>query len=547
MKGPAWRRLSASDGAWVPFLQWRRLQEIATVLWSSGFGWWVDAMGLGVCVSFRCRLVCSAGVRQCPHHVSMEEPLPERLVAILERLGPTFVKVGQLMATRADDLPPHYAAALRALHDDVPGFSGEVAKHIVAAELARPLEAVYTEFDGVPIAAASLSQVHRARLVDGTEVAVKVQRPTAEEQAEADLALLGWIARRLERRRGTSLPFRPTVVLAELIEHTRRELDFRNEARTTETVRRFFATEDLVVVPQVCWEQTTARVLTMQMIHGHRPAPRAELAARGLDADRLLRAGARAMLKQVFELGVFHADPHPGNILLVGGNRVCFLDFGLYGRLDRQQRRRMAMVLYSLVREDYDAVSDQFLHLSERLPGADVRRFRAALAEVVEQWYGQRPAETSVAGLLLRELSIGARFGVVFPRELILLARALVHLEATASVIDPTVGLADLIGPLLPDLQSKLLPTKAELKELWSGAAIDYLTLATELPAGLPHLIDRLLAAGDRPDPLPPSVAPHSKPCAAWFSRAGSALTGAAVAVGVGWWRHARSRRSPAP
>lgn len=527
----------------TPLVQWRRLEEIATVLWSSGFGWWVDAMGLGACVAVRCRVVCAVGVRDCPHHVAMDRPLPERLVAVLERLGPTFVKIGQLLATRTDYLPPAYAQALRSLHDDVAAFPGELARQVVATELHRPLEEVFGEFDDVPIAAASLSQVHRARLIEGAEVAVKVQRPQAEATTEGDLALLGWIAGRLERRRGATLPFRPTAVVAELTEHTRRELDFRNEAKTTETMRGFFTAEDHIVIPRVHWEQTTARVLTMDMVHGHRPAPRARLAALGLDADRLLDVGARAMMRQVFELGMFHADPHPGNILLVEGDRVCFLDFGLYGRLDLHERRRMAMVLYSLVRGDYETVGDQLLHVSERRQEADVRQFRRALAELVEDWSGQHPTTSSVAGLLLHELSIGSRYGIVFPRELVLLARALVHLEGTAAVVDPTLSLADLVSPLLPDLRATLLPGKKELQELWSGAAIDYLALATELPVALPHLIDRILASTDQPtqEPGNPRPGPGRRPPG--ISTAASALLGATVAAGLTSWRHHRSRR----
>lgn len=526
--------------ALTPIVQWRRLQEIATVLWSSGFGWWVDALGLRGCVSIRCRLICSLGVHDCPHHVAMDRPLPERLVAVLERLGPTFVKIGQLMATRTDYLPAHYAQALQSLHDNVPAFSGQLAKQTVAAELHRPLQQVFAEFDDLPIAAASLSQVHRARLRDGTEVAVKVQRPDAVRITEADLALLGWIATRLERRRGTALSFRPTAVVAELTEHTRRELDFRKEGRTADAVRRQFGPEDRVVIPRVYWEQTTARVLTMEMIHGYRPASRDGLAAAGINADRVLDTGARAMLRQVFEGGLFHADPHPGNILLLEGDRVCFLDFGLYGRLEARQRRRMAIVLYALVRGDYESVSDQLLHLSERRPGADVRQFRLALAELVEDWYGQDSAESSVASLLLHELSIGSRYGIVFPRELILLARALVHLEATAAVVDSTLNLADLINPLLPELRSTLLPGKAELEEQWSSAAMDYLALAMELPTALPHLIDRVLALADQP-PSPADPPTRSfAPAAHLASGAAAGLIGAAVAGGFTSWLHCR-------
>lgn len=534
-------RTSPINTVLTPIVQWRRLQEITTVLWSSGFAWWVKALGLRGCVSLRCRLVCSLGVHDCPHHVAMDRPLPERLVEVLERLGPTFVKAGQLMATRTDYLPRPYAQAMQSLHDNVPAFPGRLAKQTVAAEFDRPLQQVFVEFDDQPIAAASLSQVHRARLRDGTEVAVKVQRPDAASIIEADLALLGWIATRLERRRGATLSFRPTSVVAELAEHTRRELDFRKEGKTADAVRRQFSPADRVVIPRVYWDHTTARVLTMEMIHGHRPAPRQELASAGIDADRVLDTGARAMLRQVFEGGLFHADPHPGNLLLLEGDLVCFLDFGLFGRLDARQRRRMAMVLYALVSGDYETVSDQLLHLSERRPGADVRQFRRALAEVVEDWYGQDSAESSVATLLLHELSIGARYGIVFPRELMLLARALLHLEATAAVVDSSLNLADLINPLLPELRSTLLPGRAELEEQWSSAALDYLALSMELPTALPHLIDRILAGADRPPP--PADPRMQSPFAAGAHLGAGAvagLIGAAAAGAFSSWRHGR-------
>lgn len=481
----------------TPVRQQRRLREIATVLSSSGFDWALDALALHACVSLRCRFVCATGVRACPHHVDMDLPLPQRAVAVLERLGPTAIKIGQLLATQTDRLPTAYSEALRTLQDHVTPFPAEQSRQIIAQELRRPVSEVFSEFDDVPLAAASLSQVHRARLLDGTEVAVKVQRPDIQPQVDADLALLGWLARRLERRRGLVLPFRPTAAVEELAEFTRRELDFRNEARTSETIGQSFTDEDGVVIPRVFWELTTPVMLTMELVRGHRPAPREELTAAGLDPDRLLEVGAKAMLRQIFEKGLFHADPHPGNLLLLEGNRVCFLDFGLYGRLDRRERRRMAIVLYALVKGDFDTVSDQLLHLSGRLPGANIRQFRTAVAELVEGWYGQTSPDISVAQLLLRELGLGAHFGIVFPRELLLLARALVHLEATAAVIDPGRSFAELIGPLLPELREAILPGRTEFEQLWAANWPDYLALALELPEVLPHLRDALAGGAD--------------------------------------------------
>lgn len=469
-----------------------RLTDMATVLWSSGFGWLVAAMGLRACVSWRCRIICSSGFGSCPHHVAMEEPLPQRLVEVLERLGPTYIKLGQLLATRTDYLPSPYAEALRSLQDDATPFPARQARQVISAELARPTVELFADFDPTPMAAASLSQVHRARLHDGTLVAVKVQRPGITAQMEADLAILAWLAARLERRRTATLAFRPGAAVQEITEYTRRELDFRNEARTSEAVARAFATNDDVVIPRVYWPLTTARVLTMELVSGRRLAPRDELGAAGLDPDRVLFVGAKAMLRQIFEVGVFHADPHPGNLLVLPGNRISFLDFGLHGRLDRRQRRRVAMLLYALVQGDYETTADQLLHLSDRLAGADARGFRNALAELVESWYGDHSEVQSVARLLLHELGLGSRFGIVFPRDLMLLARALLHLEATASLVDPALHFADLLRPVEGDLRRAVIPGKDELEELWRNGRMDYLALALELPETLPHLPDLL-------------------------------------------------------
>ena len=211
--------------------QFRRAGEIATILWASGFRWLVDAAGLESCVSLSCRLVCATGLRECDHHVGMELPLPERLRVVLERLGPTFVKAGQMLAMRPDYVPLEYAEALGSLYDSVAPFPPAEAERLIEQELGAPLASLFAEFDPEPIGAASLSQVHRALLPDGRVVAVKVQRPGVAEQVENDLELVAFLARRLESRRGASLSFRPTVAAAEFADYTHRELDFGSRQR----------------------------------------------------------------------------------------------------------------------------------------------------------------------------------------------------------------------------------------------------------------------------------------------------------------------------
>ena len=515
-------------GPRVVAAQLARAIEIATILSASGFDWLVQALGLEAIVSVRSRLVSALRPgRQSPHHLPVEVPLPERLRVTLERLGPTFVKAGQMLALRPDYIPLEYAEALRGLHTHATPFPAAEAAAIVEAELGAPPGELYAEFDREPFAAASLAQVHRARLFDGRCVAVKVQRPGITVQVESDLALLAALARRFERYQPGSVAFRPSEAVAEVAEYTRRELDFRREARTAERLRQLFAGDDRVVIPAVISDRSSARVLTMEYLQGLPPGPAAGLRRAGLDPTAVLRAGAAAMMRQVFQFGLFHADPHPGNILFLPGDRIGFVDFGMFGRLDPSERRRMAFLFWALVDGDYEAVGGQLLRLSEFMPGADPDGFRAALANTVEDWYGVNAADFSIARLLLAELALGARHGIVFPRGLMLLARALVNLEATAMIVDPQLHLAELARPLLPELRHILLPSPQALGEHWHRYRFDYLDLAAELPALLPEAIARLRQPPAAPPPPPTAAHPARR----WLPLGGAFAAGAAMAA----------------
>lgn len=434
-------------------------------------------------------------------------------------------------------MPLHYAEALRDLHTGAEPFAAEEAAAIVETELGAPVPALYASFDAEPFAAASLSQVHRARLHDGRRVAVKVQRPGIGEQVERDLALLATLARRFERHQPGLVAFRPSEAVAELADYTRRELDFRHEARTARRLRQLFAGDDKTVIPAVIGERSSQRVLTTEYLDGRAPAPAADLRRDGLDPTEGLRAGAAAMLRQVFQFGLFHADPHPGNVLFLPGDRIGFVDFGMFGRLDPGQRRRIAVMCLALIEGDYEAVGGQLLHLSEFLPGADPGGFRAAFADTVEDWFSQRAADFSIPRLLLHGLSLGARHGIAFRRELMLLARALATLEATAMIIDPQLSLADLMRPLLPELRHLLLPGPHTLEEHWRQHRFEYLSLAVELPVLLPEALARLRHAATARSSEPP--APHRPSARRWIP------LGAAFAAGAGAATLACKHRQP--
>jgi ubiquinone biosynthesis protein len=519
--------------------QLRRAAQIATILSASEFSWLVAALGLRVCVDVGCRVLCTGRLRQCHHHVEMDVPLPDRMRRVVETLGPTFVKIGQIVAMRPDYVPTEYALALRKLQDHAEPFGSESARRVVEAELGQRLDELFADFEPEPFAAASLAQVHRATLPDGRRVAVKIQRPGAGSQMRDDLELLAFLAQRLERRAPEVLGFRPSAMVAELRDTTLRELDFRQEARTCERVGRYFAGRDDVVIPWIDSDRSTERVLTMQLIEGVSPAPAAVLLEQGLDVDRLLDTGARAMLEQLFTLGLFHADPHPGNLLFLPGDRVAFLDFGMFGRLNTRNRRKLALMVWALVQGDFDAVAGQLLDFATRAPGADPEAFRDALDDVVQDWYAGK-ANASIARLLVRELGLGARFGIVFPRDLVLVARALVGLEATTTLVVPERSFRELLEPLVGDIRDAVLPSVAQLKDVLEHHRFDYLQLALDLPDLLgdllPDLARRLRNGPPNPVELQREPTPD-RPSPGWLVLAAT-TTGAAA----GWLAAAAAR-----
>jgi ubiquinone biosynthesis protein len=378
-----------------------------------------------------------------------------RLRMVLEELGPTFVKLGQLLSSRPDLLPETYITELSALRDDVRPFGFDQVETILAEEYGRPASEVFAELDPTPVASASISQVHRAVLHDGRTVALKVRRPDIAKVVRADLDIVKSLAQLVERHLPALAPYRPVGLAREFERTLRRELDFTTERRTIQRCRHQFAADPTAHIPVVYEDYSTSRVIAMEFIGGVAVDDVDGLRAMGLDPADVAVTGARILLKQIFELGFFHADPHPGNLRVLAGGVIAPLDYGMFGRLDLLARERIADLLIGLLAQDTDRVIRALEGLDVRGEPLDSRDFRRDLGELVAA-YSELSLETIDLGPLLGELIGFVRtHHLHIPPELVLLIRSLVTIESVGRTLDPSFDIARHLVPFLRTLATR--------------------------------------------------------------------------------------------
>ena len=337
-----------------------RYRQILTVLFKYGFDGIIDRLNLGRYIEMGVRLLSR---RQQKEVEALNNY--ERIRLVCEELGPTFVKMGQVLSTRPDLIPIEMVEELAKLQDDVSPFPFSQAKIIIEEELQESLEKVFAAFEEVPIAAASIAQVHRARLITGEDVAVKIQRPGIPKTIGEDLGILFQLAGLLERYIEELRLYRPTRIVEEFARTIRKEINFNLEASHAERFARQFRGNPAVYVPRVFRHASTERLLTMEYIEGIKINDIALLEAQGCDRALLAARGTELILEQVFIHGFFHADPHPGNMFVLPGNVICTLDFGMMGHLDARDRERFTEVIMGYVSRDVPKITDAVLKIVE--------------------------------------------------------------------------------------------------------------------------------------------------------------------------------------
>ncbi len=376
---------------------------------------------------------------------------PRRLRLICEDLGPTFVKLGQLLSTRPDLLPEAYTNELVFLRDDVRSFPFSQVETILTEEYGRPLSEIFASLDERPVASASISQVHRAVLHDGRVVALKVQRPEIAKVVQADLDIIKNLAQLVERRLPNLAVYKPLAMAREFERTIKRELDFSKERRTIERCRQQFANDSSAHIPLVFDHLCTSRVIAMEFIEGVAINDLGAIRSMGIAPEQIAVSGARILLRQIFEFGFFHADPHPGNLRVLPSGVIVPLDYGMFGHLDVRTRERIAGLLSGLLAQDADRVIRALESLDIRRDQVDARGFRRDVAELVSA-YSDLTLDSIDLGVLLRDLvGIIRTHHLNIPPDLVLLIRAIVTIESVGRSLDPRFDIAAQLYPFLRD------------------------------------------------------------------------------------------------
>ncbi|HTP95061.1 MAG TPA: ubiquinone biosynthesis regulatory protein kinase UbiB [Burkholderiales bacterium] len=427
----------------------------------------------------------------------IERPRAQRLRLALEALGPMFVKFGQVLSTRRDLLPADIADELARLQDRVPPFSSDLVLRTLQRVYGRPAAEVFSEFDPTPIASASVAQVHLATLPDGTAVAVKVLRPGIATVIAHDIALLHAGASLLELLWADGRRLRPHAVVREFERHLEDELDLTREAANASQLRRNFTGSPLLLVPEVYWDYCSAEVMVMQRMHGTPVSQVARLREQGVDIPRLARAGVEIFFTQVFRHGFFHADMHPGNILVDAGGRYIALDFGIMGTLNELDKSYLAQNFVAFFRRDYRRVAE--VHVESGWAPHDTRvdEFETAIRAVCEPIFDRTLKDISFGKVLLRLFQTSRRFNIEIQPQLVLLQKTLLNIEGLGRDLDPELDLWVTAKPYL----ERWLAEQVGLRGLLRRVREEAPQWGVWLPQ-LPRLVYHALSREDRSEQL---------------------------------------------
>lgn len=458
-----------------------RYRQILTVLVKYGFADFVHRLRIGEYFDFARKLL---GTPPKPH-LEQSQTSAYRMRLAIQELGPTFIKLGQMLSTRPDILPASFIAEFSLLREHVPPFPLDKAREILTRELGRPIEEIFAYFEEPCVAAASIAQVHRARLRTGEEVAVKIRRPAIRQIIEDDMEVLRHLAQLVEHRYPEWAVQRPMLIVEDFARGLEQELDFTREAAHIDRFRHAFRDDPAVHAPYVYRSLTTERVLTMEYLHVTSLDDRLRLRAAGYDPELIAQRGAELTLKQIFVHGFFHADPHPGNLFVLPGNVVCLLDFGLVGRLAPAARAHFAELIQAMAERDPDRTTRAVLRLTEHEEiehlEQEMRHLEVDVAEFIDRHLVHALDELNFSQLLSEMLSLANRHRLRIPADLVRMLKAAATVESVAAELDPTLNMVALAEPYIRQAKMEGLRPRRALRRA-RDMIVDMVEVARDVP-----------------------------------------------------------------
>jgi len=463
----------------------KRYRDVAKVLARHGFGFFVEEIGLLHMLSLPKRLF-----------TDMEEidsiSVGERIRQVIEELGPTYVKIGQIASTRADVIPEDILRELEKLQDNVPSFSFEEVRRIIEEELGSPLEEVFSSFDEEAIAAASIGQVHRARLLTGEAVAVKVQRPRIKAMIETDLEILLDLATLAEHRMERMERLQLRDVVEEFAKSLRNELDYSIEGRNAEKIAKQFKNDPKIHIPRIYWDYTTRTVLTMEFVEGLKLNQFETLESKGYDRKAIAEQLVQALFQQMLIEGFFHADPHPGNIFLLPGGVISLIDFGMVGRLTLDMKNNFASLVIAMMRKSTEDMMKAILRIGIIPDNVNVQFLSNDVDELREKYMDVPMSRISLGEAISDLFVVAFKHHIRIPSDFTMVAKSLLILEGIVEKLDPELSIMDMAEPFGIRLLKERYRPSTVAGRIWHNLS-DYSDLLVDLPKQMKDLMRDLV------------------------------------------------------
>ncbi len=460
----------------------RRGREILSVFIKYGFDDVVNAITSRTISKFRLK-----------KRIKRVESLtrPQRLRLAFEELGTTFIKFGQILSTRSDILPKEYINEFEKFQDAVAPFDFSEVEKIILKEFGKEINIIFSEFESIPIASASIAQVHKATLKSGEVVAVKVQRPNIEQRINEDILILMELTRLLEKYLPESTMYQPVELVRQFDKIIKRELDFISEARAIDRFRFNFKDDTFVFIPQVFWNYTTSKILTTEFVDGIKITDIKNIEANNLDRKVIAENGARIILKEIFDYRFFHGDPHPGNLFVLKDNVIAAIDFGIIGRLDINTVEQIKIIIYGLTEKNVEKILSALIAMNIIEEGMDDPSLKFDLMEYIDYYYGAELQQIDVRNAMNDFIQIIHNHHLILPIELSLMGKVLIISEGVGRLLDPSFNMIEYLKPYVADWKWKNLNPFSHIKD-FTEFTEDFSDFVKSLPGDLKDILKRI-------------------------------------------------------